>query len=245
MMARRAASCRPSGFFICAPRKPLEETAAHAGTRHPISGVSMQARRRPSSSVAPMRPMQTLAGYVRPSSRRPRTGRRKAGLFATRAVGTEGSTGTSARQHGRCSCGTVRPGACNTSGATPPEDAARAYDWAAVKLHGADCKKLNFPGQNISEPPTTVGDKRGESKSSRFKGVSWHNSRSAWRVQLQQAQRTQHIGYYTSEEAAARAYDCAAVKLHGPETKRNFPDEIISELPASREDERKEHKASR
>jgi hypothetical protein len=28
-----------------------------------------------------------------------------------------------------------------------------------------------------------------------------------------------HIGSYASEEDAARAYDCAAVKLHGPEFK--------------------------
>jgi hypothetical protein len=36
-------------------------------------------------------------------------------------------------------------------------------------------------------------------------------------------------------DEAARAYDCAAVQAQGPGTKRNFPDEAISELPTSNE----------
>jgi hypothetical protein len=36
--------------------------------------------------------------------------------------------------------------------------------------------------------------------------------------------RNLHVGSYSSEEDAARAYDCAAVQAHGPDAKRNFPD---------------------
>jgi hypothetical protein len=41
-----------------------------------------------------------------------------------------------------------------------------------------------------------------------------------------------NIGSYASEEAEARAYDCAAVQARGPGAKRNFPGEAISKLPA-------------
>jgi hypothetical protein len=39
---------------------------------------------------------------------------------------------------------------------------------------------------------------------------------------------------------AARAYDGAAVQTHGPDAKRNFPDEAISELPVKAGAERKQ-----
>jgi hypothetical protein len=69
----------------------------------------------------------------------------------------------------------------------------------------------------------------GGKTSSDYRGVSWNKGRSAWAAILwnPQTKRTQHIGLYVSEEDAARAYDCAAVKLHGPDwPRRNFPDEL-------------------
>ncbi|KAG1675878.1 hypothetical protein FOA52_001535 [Chlamydomonas sp. UWO 241] len=70
-------------------------------------------------------------------------------------------------------------------------------------------------------------------------GVSW--DKASWRVRL----NGQNIGRYASEEDAARADDCAAVKLRGPEFKgRNFPGEVISEPPVSLGDERKKNKTS-
>jgi hypothetical protein len=115
------------------------------------------------------------------------------------------------------------------------EDAARAYDCAAVKLLGLDTKR-NFPEEIISEPPVSLGDKQRDRKTSRFSfGVWWNKRDSSWRARLYdpQTKRQKSIGTFASEEDAARAYDCAAVKLLGLGTKRNFPDEAISEPPAS------------
>jgi hypothetical protein len=42
------------------------------------------------------------------------------------------------------------------------------------------------------------------------------------------------VGHFTSEEDAARAYDCAAVvQAYGPGAERNFPGETISEPPVA------------
>jgi hypothetical protein len=107
-----------------------------------------------------------------------------------------------------------------------------------VKLLGLDTKR-NFPDEVISEPPASLGDQRRESKTSRFSfGVCWNTDDSVWVAYLTdpQTKRTQRIGCYDSEVDAARAFDCAAVKMHGPGySERNFPDEVISQ-PASRGD---------
>ena len=57
--------------------------------------------------------------------------------------------------------------------------------------------------------------------SSRFLGVSRH--RSKWRAELKSHGRRAFIAHFSSEEAAARAYDAAALRLHGDFASLNFP----------------------
>jgi hypothetical protein len=120
------------------------------------------------------------------------------------------------------------------------EDAARAYDCAAVQAHGPGAKR-NFPGEAISEPPATVGEKQKQRSSSRYIGVTWKKAVSSWQVRLwdPQTKHEQYIGIFASEEDAARAYDCAAVQARGPDAQRNFPGETISELSVTVGEERK------
>jgi hypothetical protein len=126
------------------------------------------------------------------------------------------------------------------------EDAARAYDCAAVQALGPGAAR-NFPGEAISELPVARGGERKQQQSSRFMGVCWDKTSSSFRVQLRdpQTKRQRRIGSYASEEDAARAYDCAAVQGHGPGAKRNFPDEVISELPVTAGEKRKQRTSSR
>ncbi|KAG1661752.1 hypothetical protein FOA52_004811 [Chlamydomonas sp. UWO 241] len=129
------------------------------------------------------------------------------------------------------------------------EDAAWAYDCVAVQTHGPGAAR-NFPGEVITEMPVRVGEERREERkqgtSSRHNGVAWHRASSSWRVRLwdPHAKRDRFIGYYASKEAAARAYDCAAVQALGPGTKRNFQDEIISEPPMTVRQEQKQRSSS-
>jgi hypothetical protein len=110
------------------------------------------------------------------------------------------------------------------------EDAARAYDCAAVQAHGPGAER-NFPGETVSEAPATLGSR-----------CQLEQVQLVMNVQLKdpQTKREQSIGYFASEEDAARAYDCAAVQAHGAGSKRNFPAEDIREAPATLGEARKQ-----
>jgi hypothetical protein len=57
---------------------------------------------------------------------------------------------------------------------------------------------------------------------SKYKGV-WLDKRSGrWRAQICFDGDRRHLGYYGEEEAAARAYDRAAVRYHGEFARVNF-----------------------
>ncbi len=56
---------------------------------------------------------------------------------------------------------------------------------------------------------------RAGAKSSRFRGVYWHKKDRKWAAGIKLQCKTQHLGRFESEEAAAAAYDAAATKYFG------------------------------
>ncbi|KAG1661498.1 hypothetical protein FOA52_010213 [Chlamydomonas sp. UWO 241] len=128
------------------------------------------------------------------------------------------------------------------------EDAARAFDFTAFQEYGPSAKR-NFPDEVIREPPEAVGrQSKQEHASSRFIGVCWNKIKSSWCVRVRDPQTksgARCVGYFTSEQDAARAYDWAVVQAHGPTAKRNFPDEVISELPVTVAGEQRQRGQSR
>lgn len=60
---------------------------------------------------------------------------------------------------------------------------------------------------------------------SRFKGVSWHKDRNKWLSQIQTSRKRKYLGYFNSEEDAARAYDAAALEYFGEFAALNFQPE--------------------
>lgn len=65
---------------------------------------------------------------------------------------------------------------------------------------------------------------------SQYKGVSWHKHANKWVVQIRIDVKQKHLGYFTSEEDAARTYDRAALELFGKYANLNFPiEDYLSE----------------
>jgi hypothetical protein len=63
---------------------------------------------------------------------------------------------------------------------------------------------------------------RGRAKTSRYKGVNWYAARGQWTARVTSDYRGYHLGYFDSEEQAARAYDEAAKRHHGEYAALNF-----------------------
>jgi hypothetical protein len=89
--------------------------------------------------------------------------------------------------------------------------AAIAYNRAARKYFGgfANLNNIDEANINIDEFKCT------RPHSSRFKGVSWHKAKSKWRAQIWVKGRFIHLGLFTDEMDAARAYDNAMFKYKG------------------------------
>jgi hypothetical protein len=51
-------------------------------------------------------------------------------------------------------------------------------------------------------------------KTSKFKGVCW-DTRGKWRARITQSKKNKHLGYFTDEIEAAKAYNKAALKHFG------------------------------
>jgi hypothetical protein len=60
-------------------------------------------------------------------------------------------------------------------------------------------------------------------RTSRYKGVHWHKRLKKWAAQITANKKTHHLGYFTNEIDAAKAYDKAAKKYHGDFAALNFP----------------------
>lgn len=58
---------------------------------------------------------------------------------------------------------------------------------------------------------------------SKYKGVSWHKGDRKWHARIYHKGRCHHLGAFTSEIEAAKAYDRVARILHGPFASLNFP----------------------
>lgn len=95
-------------------------------------------------------------------------------------------------------------------------------------LDGLDNRRANLRVATKSQNGANRGKqqprKNSAAYSSRYKGVYWHSSRSQWKAQLHTRDRCIHLGRFESEEAAAHAYDEAALGLWGEFARLNFPE---------------------
>jgi len=109
--------------------------------------------------------------------------------------------------------------------------------WATIFMHQEimglgsrwdhqDGDGLNNQRHNL-RPATQVQNLRNRAKAqhqctSRFKGVEWEPSSKRWRARIGINGRRKSLGRHLTQEAAARAYDSAAIEIFGEFARTNF-----------------------
>jgi hypothetical protein len=90
--------------------------------------------------------------------------------------------------------------------------------------NGLDNRRRNLrAGTNAQNMMNSVG--RRAARKSCYKGVSVRqHPTSPYRACIQVGGKQKHLGYFSSEDAAARAYDTAALHYFGPYARVNFSD---------------------
>ncbi|KKR95846.1 MAG: Pathogenesis-related transcriptional factor and ERF protein [Candidatus Uhrbacteria bacterium GW2011_GWF2_41_16] len=116
--------------------------------------------------------------------------------------------------------------------------AVRLADWGIVNMHrdiinaptgkvidhidrnGLNNTKRNLRIASISQ---NGWNRTGlNNHSSKYKGVCWCNRRKKWRASIKYNGIYKHLGYFKTEEDAAKTYDEAAKKYHGEFGVLNF-----------------------
>ena len=98
--------------------------------------------------------------------------------------------------------------------------------WPYALIDHVDGNKTNNKIQNLREATASQNScnrKATINGKSKFLGVYWHSHDKRWRAKLKSNGKQFHLGNFTCEIKAAKAYDAAAIKFHGEFANLNFP----------------------
>ena len=92
-----------------------------------------------------------------------------------------------------------------------------SYRVSGSEINHINYNKLDARLQNLEYMSKERNNQLHEKKasdSSQYRGATWFKRDSKWRAQIKVGDRNRHLGYFDSEEAAARAYDQYIVANH-------------------------------
>jgi hypothetical protein len=102
--------------------------------------------------------------------------------------------------------------------------------WPKMSLDHINGVKTDNRIENLREATVTLNLANREKQkdtSSRFKGVHWVKAEKKWKAGIRVEGKKRHLGYFSCEESAAKAYDAEAKKLYGDFAKLNFKGENL------------------
>jgi hypothetical protein len=95
--------------------------------------------------------------------------------------------------------------------------------WSYVdhrNCNGLDNQRTNL--RQATQHQNNANSRARNGTTSAFKGVSWRKRTGNWCAQIRSGDQNVHLGYFDTEEDAARAYDLAACDMFGEFARANF-----------------------
>ncbi len=89
--------------------------------------------------------------------------------------------------------------------------------------NGLNNQKSNL--RIVTNAQNHMNKKGNRNTSSKYKGVCWNKESNKWTSSITLNQKQTHLGYFTCEKKAAKAYDKKAKELFGEYSRLNFKEE--------------------